>query len=187
MSGQGGGSGQVKYRVSDNNGSWRGATISVGGRAFTIYQNSPDTSCFVQFFGLLSGPSNPTPVDLSRAFRDKVLAQTPRGRRYTEMYYRFSGEAIQAVLFEPKFLWLTRDLLERYQPLLKSMVDGKEATIYEQDLAELDSFLRSFAAKASPELAKAIQEFRQDLRNPSVHREFGVTLKERQDERRIQR
>ena len=180
--GAGSGDGTVGFSVTQNRGSWRQGTISVGGQTVIITQNSTD-KCFLDFlFGLLTGiGSGGGEADLPRAFRDTVLSATPQGRRYTDLYYRFSGEAIRAALFDPSLLWKTHGMLKRYRPLLQSVINGQGATLSEQDLADMDGLLRAFGSRASPEMGSAIQELRRDLRDPNLRREFGITLKGAQE------
>ncbi len=55
-------------------------------------------------------------------------------------------------------------------PVIGSMAKGEQVALTEGDLQEIEGFLRSFAAKGSPELRETIRGLSEDLRNPQVHR-----------------
>src|SRR5437660_9400947 len=72
--------------------------------------------------------SNKGTINLSRQFRDEVLAQTPRGQKYTQAYYRFAGEVVELLVFNPRLLWRTSQALERYKPIMQTLVSLAEAS-----------------------------------------------------------
>jgi hypothetical protein len=111
-----------------------------------------------------------------RQFRDARLDATPRGKRYTDAYYRFSSEAVQIMMFNPMLMLRSRAIIERYKPITQSMINGEQVTLTRGDLDEIDGFLNSFAAKSSFQLKQAINEVCKDLRDPQVHAEFGITM-----------
>lgn len=110
----------------------------------------------------------------AHAFRDNVLSQTSRGRGYTDLYYQFSSEAVQIMMFNPMLMLRSRAIIERYKPVIQSMASGEEVTLTDGDLGEIDDFLKSFSFKGSPELQEAIGGLRLDLRDPLVHSEFRI-------------
>jgi hypothetical protein len=173
------GSGTVSYSVGPNEGLWRSGTITVAGNAFTVFQVPRD--CFVELVCAYFPASCPSDaalsaLPLSRRFRDDVLSGSPRGKRYTELYYKFSSETVSIVTLNPLLILRSREMLQRYMPVVRSMVSGEPVTISQGDLEEIDSFLRSFAAHGSPELQETIKGLCEDLRDPVVHREFNITL-----------
>lgn len=115
---------------------------------------------------------------MSRNFRDDVLAKTPRGQRYTQLYYKFSTEAVAIIMLNPMVVLRSREVMERYMPVVQSMVSGEQVTLTEGDIEEIDGFLRSFAEKGGPEFRETLKGLREDLRDPQVHREFNITVTE---------
>lgn len=111
-----------------------------------------------------------------RAFRDSKLAASERGRQYSRLYYKFSSEAVRMMMLNPMMVLRSQKMIESYLPIVRDMVAGENVTLTEADLDEIDGFLNSFASKGSPELKQTIKGLCEDLRNPRVHREFGVTV-----------
>ncbi|PYS56663.1 MAG: hypothetical protein DMF74_28030, partial [Acidobacteria bacterium] len=125
-------------------------------------------------------------INLSRQFRDEVLAQTPRGQKYTQAYYRFAGEVVELLVFNPRLLWRTSQALERYKPIMQTLVSRSEATtesaqraeisISTQDLEAVDDLLKDIEAEGSQQLRQTLAEIRSDLRDPQAQAEFGVKV-----------
>ncbi|PYS55308.1 MAG: hypothetical protein DMF76_26115, partial [Acidobacteria bacterium] len=130
--------------------------------------------------------SNKGTINLSRQFRDEVLAQTPRGQKYTQAYYRFAGEVVELLVFNPRLLWRTSQALERYKPIMQTLVSRAEAptesaqraaiSVSPQDLEAVDDLLKDIEAKASQQLRQTLAEIRSDLRDSQVQAEFGVKV-----------
>ncbi|HEU4388988.1 MAG TPA: SBBP repeat-containing protein, partial [Blastocatellia bacterium] len=131
-----------------------------------------DNKCPINF----SDPDGGVTLSTARDFRDDVLAKTQRGRKYTQLYYQFSTEAVQIMMFNPMLTLRSREIVERYQPLIRDMVNGKSVTLTDGDLAEIDGFMNAFAAKGSPELKEAVKVACHDLRDPEMHAEFGIAI-----------
>jgi hypothetical protein len=158
----------------------RHGSISVGGANAYITEEpaalSPHPLCVALWAIFEGGGDSAKILDTLRNFRDQVLAATPRGRQYTELYYQFSGEAIKQLMFSPTLLLNTRKLLEHHQAMIESIAGGRQATLGKADLEEIDALLNSFSSGASPEFAAALRQLRRDLRDPRVHAEFGVKV-----------
>jgi hypothetical protein len=128
------------------------------------------------FFPGICLPDDQNLLAESRAFRDKILARTSRGQRYTQLYYKFSSEAVSTLMLNPMLILRSRDVLERYRPVLESMIKGERVSLSKGDIEEIDGFLNSFAAKGSPELRDTLRALSEDLRDPQVHAEFNITI-----------
>jgi subtilisin-like proprotein convertase family protein len=115
-------------------------------------------------------------VTLGYRFRDEVLSRTPRGREYAKQYYALTGEAAAIMLSNPALLGRASAALMRYRPLIEALVDGREVTLGQTEIDDIDSLLESFEVEASPELREGIERARRDLRDPSVLAEFGLGL-----------
>jgi len=81
-------------------------------------------------------------------------------------------------MLNPMLVLRSREVMERYTPVLQSMVRGEQMTLTEGDLEEIDGFLRSFAEKGGPEFRESLKGLREDLHDPQVHRECNVTVTE---------
>jgi hypothetical protein len=163
-----------------NTGPWRGGSVTVAGKVIGVFQNSPHCGfeTFCRAFPAVCGVKASNILALSRSFRDHTLAQTQRGKAYTETYYRFSPEAVQIMMLNPILMLRSREVIERYKPVLESMVNGEPVTLTRGDLDEIDGFLNSFAAKGSPDFRQAIQRVCNDLHDPKAHEEFGISVTE---------
>jgi hypothetical protein len=143
-----------------------------------VYQNPGD--CPVEFVCLfIPGGCTDTSksmMSVSRGLRDDVLSRTSRGQRYTEAYYRFSSEAVQILTFNPMLVLRSREVIERYKPVIQSMVNGEGVRLTDGDLDEIEGLLDSFSAKGSADLQEAIRGVCKDIRDPQIHKEFGITV-----------
>lgn len=173
----------VHFRVQPNLSSlWRSGAINVAGKTLLVHQISVD--CVEEFVcGYFpSGPgcgeigTTPGALRASRRFRDDVLLKTPRGRHYAELYYRFSKEAVGVALFNPMLILRSREMLERYIPVVRSMADREQVTLTDGDLEEIEGFLRSFGERGSTEFRDTIRTLCDDLRDAQVQREFNITV-----------
>jgi len=115
-------------------------------------------------------------IDLGHRFRDEVLAQTSRGQEYTRLYNQFSDEVVGLLVSNPGLLFETQEKLERYQPVLASMVNRGGTVVSQADLKDVDDLLRAYAVQASPGLRRVIEQVRRDLRDPQVQAEFGIRV-----------
>lgn len=85
-------------------------------------------------------------------FRDRVLANTPAGQRYIELFYKHALEGVWLMVRHPELRAHTRALLERFLPMIRVLVAGRRTIMSAADLAAIDALLGAFAAKASPQL-----------------------------------
>ena len=164
--------------VENNWGPFRYGIVTAAGKQFTVYQNAADCAmefaCF--FYAARCGSEARRTLELSRDFRDRNLSRTPRGQRYTELYYKFSSEAVQVMLLNPMLILRSREMITRYKPVLEALVKGEPVTLTEGDIDEIDSFLGSFASKGSPALKETIEGLRTELHDPQMHAEFDIKL-----------
>jgi hypothetical protein len=178
------GSGTVEYLVDVNGSTPRGGLILINGEIqHRVYQEPPvrpGSNCIFDFVchffpEVCGGQSS---LAQARSFRDNVLARSERGRRYTRLYYQLSTEAIGVVMLNPALILRSREMLERYRPVLASMIKGEPITLTRADVEDIDNFLKSFADKGSSEMRETLNGLRQDLRDPEVHKEFNITITE---------
>jgi hypothetical protein len=128
-------------------------------------------------FGLsTTNPGAEATLNAAHHFRDGVLSKSPRGRKYTQLYYQFSSEAVQTMMFNPMLMLRSREIIERYKPVIQAMANAEAVTLTQGDLDEIDGFMNSFGAKGSSELNEAIKGVCHDLRDPQMHAEFGITV-----------
>src|SRR5262245_9022280 len=172
------GDGSASFSVSSNRGSFRSGVVRVAGQDVTIYQNTPD--CPEEFvcriLPIACAPPGSSLLGTSRQFRDQVLSKSERGQRYTRLYYDFSSEIVRKMIFHPSLVLRSLEIKERYMPVIEAMVRGKDVTLTEGDLEEIDNFLNSIAARGSRELQETIKGVRADLRDPRTHAEFRVKV-----------
>ncbi|MBI4589188.1 MAG: choice-of-anchor D domain-containing protein [Candidatus Rokubacteria bacterium] len=112
------------------------------------------------------------------AFRDKVLAATPAGQRYTQLFYKHGTEGVWLMVRHPELRARSRALLERFLPTLQAMLTGKKAVMTAADLAAMDALLEAFRAKASPQLQADLKGVQGELRQGTVLKEFGIGLQD---------
>jgi hypothetical protein len=116
-------------------------------------------------------------VALGHRFRDQVLAETSVGRTLTQMYYRFSDEAVQIATRSPGLMLDTARLLSELAPRLEELVVNGRTTIGLSDLSRIDRLLEEYAAGAGDEMREAIATIRGKIADPEVQRKHGVYVR----------
>jgi Tol biopolymer transport system component len=71
----------------------------------------------------------PPDLDLLYRVRDEILAVTPEGQRYTELYYTYSPHIAYHLLAEPGLADDALDLLTLWRPALQALVDGQGESV----------------------------------------------------------
>ncbi|PYS59555.1 MAG: hypothetical protein DMF74_21020, partial [Acidobacteria bacterium] len=150
----------------------------------------------------LAGPQSPASRSLAYGFRDGVLANTDRGRKYSETYYQNAGELVRLLLFNPRLFSRLSESLQRYQPVMQSLVDREQLvaarlssssqadssvwiavrrqqpiSVTQAELNDVDDLLNSLSnAGASQSLRTSIQQIRSDIHDGDVQAEFGINV-----------
>ena len=180
----GAGSKSIRYFVDENDSGdhppSRQGSIRVNGQAHIVFQDASDcpVSLICSFFPGVCQDDDQSTLGQSRAFRDKVLARSQRGQRYTQLYYKFSTEAVSTLMLNPMLLLRSREVMQRYMPVIKSMVRGEQVSLSQGDLDEIDSFLKTFSQNGSQEFRETLTGLSHDLRDPQVHSDFNITVTE---------
>ena len=118
-------------------------------------------------------------------FRDEVLAETERGRIYTQRFYRNAWEVSQMLHNDPELFELARTLLLRMLPDLEAIVSGRHVLLTAGDVAEIDTVLLAIELQASRRLADAVDLFRHELKSGNVLGQFGVGTEKHPPDRRV--
>ena len=121
-------------------------------------------------------PARDTKMGILHAIRDKVLATSPAGQRYTRLFYAHAMEGAWLVLRNPGLRARTRAMVERFLPALQAMIAGQKVRVSPGDVAAADSLLQAFADKASSTLRADIRAVQAELRRGTLLRDFGVGL-----------
>lgn len=92
--------------------------------------------------------------------RDELLAQTPEGRRFIELYNTYSPEVIQLAQADPSLATEARSLIQLWTPNLQALVDGNgdQAVITQEQINVIKDFADHLSVNASPELKQDIAE-----------------------------
>lgn len=114
----------------------------------------------------------------SRKLRDSVLAGSEHGRRYTDLYYRFAGEVVRIMMLNPMLMLRSREIVERYRPVIAAMAAGETVTLTSGDLDEIESLLGGFAERGTPELRDAIEGACRDLRDPRIQTDLHLRVEQ---------
>lgn len=121
-------------------------------------------------------PDGSTSMRLARAYRDRVLARTERGRAYTRAYYDHTAEVTRILSANPRLGFRAARLLEHLTPALRSVLDGGRAEIGAADLDAIDRFLDEVGARSGADLRMTIDAIRRDMYTPAVRAELGVAV-----------
>ncbi|MCK5513940.1 MAG: hypothetical protein KAJ00_05540 [Deltaproteobacteria bacterium] len=103
-----------------------------------------------------------------RDFRDEVLLSNQKGKKYVELLYAHSVEIALLLLESPGLCSQTTEVMAKLQPGAKSLLDGKEMTISQELMDEIELLLEEFEAKASPGLRTAIRRVKQEIKKGDI-------------------
>lgn len=150
--------------------------ISAGSTVFsvTVYTsgNYLTVSCDVK---VRSGMTCPTAAVLEgdpqkegklgilRYFRDKKLANSPKGRHYIELFYKHAKEMVELMSSYPELHSQSYSLLVDFLPTIMSSMNGEPVTVTEKELVDIEALIESFAEKASPEMQNDLRVIQEEL------------------------
>ena len=124
----------------------------------------PEATCGCLLSQMLSTtPTNEGRLDTLRRFRDEILQTSPYGQRLTNLYYRHSAQVAGLMFRDPRLARQMLDLLAAGEPLITSLLNqGEQAKLTPDLIVKADTFVRTLASRANPEL-------RQDLLQTWAH------------------
>ncbi|MCK5187548.1 MAG: hypothetical protein KAR43_10505, partial [Deltaproteobacteria bacterium] len=116
-----------------------------------------------------------------RDFRDEVLLSNQKGKKYVELLYAHSVEIALLLLESPGLCSQTTEVMAKLQPGAKSLLDGKEMTISQELMDEIELLLEEFEAKASPGLRTTIERVKREIKQGDAFKQFGILLEQQKD------
>lgn len=112
--------------------------------------------------------------------RDDVLAPSPQGQHYIDLFYFFNAEILSLILADSALFADGYDTVTLWLPNLASLVNGGnqlgDPVITANQVQAVDSFLTNLAAAGSPTLQQTISDERAALPDPSTF--IGLTMSE---------
>lgn len=161
----------------------------IGNLITAIPSHRPDSS------GSLPSEEADSVLSPFYGFRDEVLAKSERGKKYTDDYYSYAGEITRLMIFNPSLFFRSKDVLDRYQPVVESVLrreraraegeltgrpanlsDLEPTLVYDDEIDDVTDLLASFSDKASVSLKETLEGIQRDIRDPQVQAEFGVRI-----------
>jgi hypothetical protein len=129
------------------------------------------------YIGVPTYPPGPCPTEIAlagqageksnlqvlREFRDSVMAGTPAGRQYVDLYYRHAAEVSGILLRDAALRGRAATLIEKYLPAVRGLMGqpgGRAMVLTAKDVRQIEAFLDDVAARGSPELAAALAGIR---------------------------
>jgi hypothetical protein len=101
------------------------------------------------------------PFDLSVFYRlrDEVLARSPAGRRYTQLYYAHTAEILRLMLANPDLRAQGVSTIQLWEDSLRALIEGRGPTtlVTSEQVASLTAVLEELKRLGSPELRAVIE------------------------------
>lgn len=104
-------------------------------------------------------------METLRRFADHQLASTAAGQRYTVLLQRHSGEILEIVTKQADTRGMGVDMARRVAGMVPDAHDEKRATVDQEVVRAAEQFLDAMSKSASPQLRKAIDDVRRDLKH----------------------
>jgi hypothetical protein len=115
----------------------------------------------------LAGSEQET-IHLLYGFRDRVLFNSPQGRRYIMLFYRHAEETAAILIKNPDIAARSRSVLNMLLPQVKAMLDGIREAVMRDESSAVAEVLDMIAAEAGPELKASLAELQKDLRQETL-------------------
>ncbi|MCH7595980.1 MAG: hypothetical protein IID35_05405 [Planctomycetes bacterium] len=113
-------------------------------------------------------------LDLLYTLRDQVLAVTPQGRRYVELFYRHADELRAIMLADPRSGVEAMRLVWRFLPDLQRIIAGQGRTLSDDDVRVIERFVWRIEPRASEPLRVDLRSFQAELRRGDVIRALRI-------------
>jgi hypothetical protein len=93
---------------------------------------------------------NRSDIDLFRRFRDEFLAESEKGKLYTQFLYKHSRAALDVLLDNPELMQQAAELIQMNRNAVSLVLNGEEGVIRNTDAIVV--FLEAYARKSPPSL-----------------------------------
>jgi len=125
-----------------------------------LFGNCTQASVQVLTVSLQDLKSTVDNLELFYRVRDEILAQTPEGRRFIDLYTNYSPEVIQLAQAEPNLATEARLLIQLWTPSLQTLVDGNgdQAIVTAEQVNAAKDFVDHLSVNTSPELKQTIAD-----------------------------
>jgi len=115
-------------------------------------------------------------LSLLRKFRDDVLADSELGRDYIFMLYNNSLEILVLLLQNPSLTKETSRVIDGLLPGIHSLLYGGGMKLSGKQLADVESLLLAFEAKAGLGLKTFIEKVKNDVRKEKLFRQLHIGI-----------
>jgi len=115
-------------------------------------------------------------LSLLRKFRDDVLVNSDMGRDYIFMIYNNSLEILLLLLQNPPLTKETSRVIDGLLPGIHSLLDGGGMKLSGKQMADVESLLLAFEAKAGPGLKTFIEKVKNDIRKGEPFRQLHIGI-----------
>ncbi len=137
---------------------------------------TPSCSCYLDWFGnhiclfssvqqnfaraLYTLQNSTVDLTLFHRVENEILAKTPEGQRFINLYYTYSPELIQIAKANPNVKAESGTMIDMWSPNLQALVDGKggQAIITADQITATEKFVQDIYVNASPEFQQAITD-----------------------------
>ena len=109
-----------------------------------------------------------------RSFRDNRIAKNELGKEYLGLLYGNSAEIATLIIKEPALGSELKKVIDELLPHVNALQKGQKVRISKQKVTHIDSVLKRFQSKASPQLKQAIKKVRRDIRKGTLFKQFGM-------------
>jgi hypothetical protein len=101
-------------------------------------------------------------ITLYYRVRFEILAQSPKGLHYIDLFDRYTGEITQLAINHPSFFVDSLSIIQAWEPALDAFVNGRgeETIITDEAVKGVLAYLDQLSGLASPELKAVIEQER---------------------------
>jgi len=149
---------------------------TVNGQLFLNIAECVGQARWGRAYSLLFDPTSDQ-LEMMRAYRDEILSKTAKGRKYKNLLYNNSEEALEVLLENPGLIAQAKDLIAANRGALANVLKGSKGIIHNTD--EIVAFLDAYANEAPPALEALAKMVKRQMleKQKSGKLFFGFKLK----------
>jgi hypothetical protein len=117
-----------------------------------------------------------TGINTLRVFRNEMFRKTEMGKYYTALYYKHALELSYLFTNDQELRAKAKKIIQALLPTLEGYISNREVPLPDNTIHEALAVIDAVKKQASPVLAKDLCNFRQDIQDGVIMKNFGFTV-----------
>jgi hypothetical protein len=113
---------------------------------------------------------------LLRELRDKLLAKNEDGRKYRNLYYRYSWELLVIFFTDDELRVKSVGLCRELLPMIETLIVHQETVMSAEMVEKIRELLGEIALHASPSLKEVLRNIQADVKKKGKLESLGIIV-----------